>query len=314
VLLLAAALSLGCELAQYYVAQRQTSASDVYANIIGALCGAACALALGRPFRAPLLRAMAADCFPALLLAAWLAFRTLPHVEAAYFHAALRSVVILPVLPRYDLFRETVEWLMACALVEAVLGSRRWGPGLALCAAAVLGSALLAPLAPMNLADAAGPALAIASWSALRRLEPRRGFAGLALLVSLLLVLARLEPFFFVARPRPFGWLPFRSLVEGPDALAIHSLLGKLFLYGGALWALGEAGMAAGAAALLVVSTLFLTSLAETHIPWRSAEITDAVLGLIFAGLRAALRRAPPPRPDGGRQAAALGAGRVSGS
>src|SRR6185437_4454324 len=111
VLLLAAALSLGCELAQYYVAQRQTSASDVYANIIGALCGAACALALGRPFRAPLLRAMAADCFPALLLLAWLAFRTLPHVEAAYFHAALRSVVILPVLPRYDLVRETVEWL-----------------------------------------------------------------------------------------------------------------------------------------------------------------------------------------------------------
>ena len=75
-----ALLSICMELAQYYDDSGVTSATDLYANVIGTLLGAIGASLTGRKFRWPLLREIAANRVPALLLSAWVGYRLFPYV------------------------------------------------------------------------------------------------------------------------------------------------------------------------------------------------------------------------------------------
>ncbi len=94
----------------------------------------------------------------------------------------------------------------------------------------------------------------------------------------------RLEPFQFEPFARPFGWVPFNSFMNGSAEVDVLSFMEKCFLYGSLLFLLGRAGMRPVFAAILVAGTLFATSWAETYLPDRSAEITDALMTLLIAG------------------------------
>jgi hypothetical protein len=100
--------------------------------------------------------------------------------------------------------------------------------------------------------------------------------------LCIMVVLGRLEPFDFRAGAGTFGWLPFRSFLSGSLDVAIVSFLEKFFLYGSLIWIGSGAGLRLGVSAGAVAALLFATSLAELHLPGRSAEITDAAMALFI--------------------------------
>jgi len=113
----------------------------------------------------------------------------------------------------------------------------------------------------------------------------------LLVVVSLLVYVAlwRLEPFQFGDTARPFGWIPFYSLLHGSLEVNTESYLEKVFYYGSLIWLMAEAGLPIFVTGIAVAALLFATSSAEIYLPVRSAEITDALLALIIAGLASLL-------------------------
>jgi VanZ family protein len=98
-----------------------------------------------------------------------------------------------------------------------------------------------------------------------------------------------------MANPVPFGWIPFRSFMYGSINVDVLSFLEKFFLYGSWTWLLSEAGLSYVRAGCFVLApTLFATSLAETYLPNRSAEITDAVMAAAISVIFALIARTAP--------------------
>jgi hypothetical protein len=105
------------------------------------------------------------------------------------------------------------------------------------------------------------------------------------------IVVGRLEPFHFAATARPFGWLPFRSFLVGSISIDTVALMEKFFLYGSLVWLAAEALLPLWLSTLGVASLLFATSVAETYLPNRTAEITDTVMAVIIGLLILPFRR-----------------------
>src|SRR5205085_11691434 len=112
----------------------------------------------------------------------------------------------------------------------------------------------------------------------------------------------RLEPFQFADHQVPFGWIPFRSFMYGSIDVDVLSFLEKFFLYGSSIWLLTEAGLSNRSATGIAAGTLFATSIAETYLPHRSAEITDAMMALAIGGIFALIsnqgRREEASKPN----------------
>jgi VanZ family protein len=304
------ALSVSMELAQYYDVDRVTSATDVYANSTGALLGSFGAICLsGR--RLPLVAEISARPVPVALIASWMGYRLYPYVPTIDLHkywTALKPVILYPTLSFEDLCRHTTIWLTIFALISAVVGHRRslliiplFSGALVVARVAVLGAVL-------SLAEIAGAIIALFLWPLLLALPPRRRSAGLFVLLGSVVTFERLQPFQFLPVGRPFEWLPFWSLMEGSIGVDVMSFFEKSFLYGSLLFLFREAGGRLGTAATLVCGMLFATSWAETYLPGRSAEITDATMALLLAAAIALTSpKAPTGQPgDGGTSAAPL--------
>jgi hypothetical protein len=88
--------------------------------------------------------------------------------------------------------------------------------------------------------------------------------------------------------------------MQGSIDVDVLSFLEKFFLYGGLIWLLGEAGLSRRAAAGIVAATLLATSIAETYLPHRSAEITDALMAILIAVIFALVTRGDAARVSGG--------------
>lgn len=292
-------LSTGVEIGQFYIAGRITSLSDVYLNVLGALLGALAGTVVGAGVRWPLVRDLAAQPAPALLLTLWLALRLYPYVPVIDLHKywyALQPVILATSPPPEVLFRRTVLWLAVCHLVEAVFGWRRMLLLFPLLAAGTFAGKILVVGNVLTAPDMVGAGLAFGLWLlALRRLP-----GGTALLTAALAALVleyRLEPFRFGTPPHAFGWLPFLSFLRGSIEINIRSFLEKIFLYGGLVWLLAATGLRLSFATLLVATMLFLTSLAEMYLPGRSAELTDAVIAVAIGLLMRLLGTTPGHSP-----------------
>jgi hypothetical protein len=98
-----------------------------------------------------------------------------------------------------------------------------------------------------------------------------------------MVVAQRLEPFLFMMPPVPFGWIPFRSFMQGSIEVDVLSFLEKFFLYGSLIWLLMEGRFRRSVATTLVAATLLVTSIAEMYLPGRSAEITDSLMAIAIA-------------------------------
>ncbi len=223
ILLAAAALAAGVELAQFHDQGRVTSMGDVYADAIGGGVGAMFAIVVGA--------------------------------------GARRTLILLPLLI-------AAEFAGRVLIINATL----------------------------KLADSLGAGLAFAMWLLLRRMG-RTKFAFLAVAFAGMIIVARLQPFAFQAAPGTFGWVPFVSFLSGSVGVAIQAFCGKFFQYGGLIWLLHRAGMRIDTVTILTAALLFVTSWAETYLPGRSAETTDAVMALTIGGVFALLagRQSRPP-------------------
>jgi VanZ family protein len=296
-----ALLSTSMELAQYYVQGRVTAADDVYANVIGAALGAVVGGVAHGNFRWPLLREISSNRVPCLLLTLWLGYRLFPYVPTTDLHKywnALKPVLLYPSLTGYDLFRYTATWLTLGALIEATVGPKRRWLSFPLFIGAVLTARVVIVDKTLSAAEIAGAVLALVARLTLAASAGARLRAALvALLLSASVIIGRLQPLQFTAHARQFGWVPFLSFMSGSLEIGIMSFFEKTFLYGSLIWLLGETGLRLGSSAILVAMMLFTTSWAETYLPDRSAEITDALMALLTGAIIALMqteRRAAP--------------------
>ena len=113
-------------------------------------------------------------------------------------------------------------------------------------------------------------------------------FRGIVPLIGVLFALPvcinALLPVQFLSQPRPFGWTPFLSLLMASRESAVRAFFEKAFMYGTLVWLLVRAGWKIGWAALATAAMVLALRLAQTYLPGRSAEITDAIMVLGLAG------------------------------
>lgn len=300
-----AALSLCIELTQYYDVGRDTEATDFYANAIGSFLGAIGASVMGA---ASLSGDVAAR--PVALIAAWIAYRLYPYVPTINLHKywnALKPVLLRPSLDGYDLFRQTAIWLTLCALIDAAVRGRHSTRLMPLFALAALGAKVLIIGTELRVAELAGFGFAFGLWLCLLYLPVRARTWLVAVVLCGYVIALRLEPFQFQPVARPFGWIPFYSMMFGSLTVDTLAFLEKFFLYGSMLYFLRTAsGRAWWFSAALAAVCLSVTSWLETYLPGRSAEITDTLMVLMIAAIFALL---PPEAARCGRHRALLTGG-----
>ncbi|HWY16576.1 MAG TPA: VanZ family protein [Rhizomicrobium sp.] len=277
------ALCTAIEIAQFYDQGRVTNMSDVYLNTFGTWFGGIVGILMGS--RSDKLRqTLSMETIPALLLLAMLAYRLFPYVPVIDLHKYWHSLkpLLHPNLAPWPVFHYFALWLTICWLIGAVVETRRSILLIASFIILVFVARMLIVGLSLTAPDLIGAAAAFAIWSLVpARIPASTAFVGTVLCI--MVVLVRLEPFDFRAGARAFGWLPFRSYLSGSLDVAIVSFLEKFFLYGSLIWIGSEAGLRLSVSTGVVAALLFATSLAEVHLPGRSAEITDAAMA-IFIG------------------------------
>lgn len=281
-----AALSVSMEIAQYYDAGRVTAADDVYANTIGTLLGSLASICVSPRWRFPPIPDLSTRAIPVALIAAWMGYRLYPYVPTIDLHkywSALKPVILSPALTLEDLYRHTTIWMTIFVLATAAVGQRRSAMIPPLFCGFIFAARVLILDTMLSLAEVAGAIIALSLWPILLSLSARRRSAGLFVLLGSLVIFERLQPFQFQPEARQFGWLPFRSLMQGSIGVDVTSFFERSFLYGSLLFLFVEAGGRLRTAATLVCGALFATSWAETYLPGRSAEVTDAAMALLLA-------------------------------
>ena len=281
------ALSFAIEWAQYFAGERDSELADVYGNLlgtfIGALAGAFVAHRIGRVSKT----GDAPRPFVFILLACWLVFRLYPmfpsfqlHKYAAAWKPLLQSAGWAPL----DLLRHAATWMGIALLCEGALGKRhaRSTP-VFLFAAVVLGRTVVAELV-LNPAEVWGGALGLLLWIAIVSRLRLRAVLVVAMFAGAVAIQA-LEPFTFRTPAKTFGLVPFRSFIEAPTETGVRTFLEKVFTYGALVWLIARTGLTTLVAAItggvLVLGLRWL----QVYLPGRSAEITDAVMLLLIAGL-----------------------------
>jgi VanZ family protein len=281
-------LSACIEFAQYYDAGRVPSAGDVYTNVSGTALGAACGLLFACDVRWSLLRDIQRRPFPALLLVSWLGYRLFPYVPTIDLHKywdTLKALIQQPQFTAYDAFRYTIMWLTVGALLEAIASRKQSQWLMPVFGLAVVFAKILIIAQQLNAAEIAGMCAGYVIWLAIVG-QPNRRRAFLVVFALIIYIpLWRLEPFQFGSTARPFGWIPFHSLLNGSLEVNTESYLEKIFYYGSLIWFMAEAGLPLWLTGAPVAAVLLATSYAEAYLPMRSAEVTDAIMALMIAFL-----------------------------
>lgn len=282
------ALSFACELAQVYDTGRDPAMTDVYFNSLGTVLGlVAAAVIRARPGAERARGAIAYPFIPVLLIFFWLGYRLYPFVPATDIYKywlAVKPLVREPDLRLVDLYRHTVIWLALAFLIERLIGKPRALQAFFLFVVGLLGARILIVDVVLSPAEVIGAVAALAVWiGLLSRMRSRA--VWLAALFAGVIVAEALEPFRFAAAPHPFGWMPFRGLLQGSLSANVLAFFDKAFKYGAFLWLLERAGCRWGAAAVLGGALVFALRLVQTWIPGRSAEIADLLLLLMLAGV-----------------------------
>lgn len=297
-------LSVMVELTQFYDVGRDTEMSDVYANTLGSLLGAIGGSLIHARSRWPLLSELSVRPVPCLLLIAMLGYHLFPYVPTIDLHKywnSLKPVLLYPSLAPYPTLRYFALWLTVSYLIAAAMGGRYAWFAIASFMAFVFGAKIVITGLSVTVPELVGAATALAVFPAIGRTRAAPFIVG-SILCAMIVAL-RLEPFSFEAVAHPFSWLPFRSYLVGSLEINTASFFEKFFLYGSLVWIGSETGLSLWKATVLAAALLFATSLAETHLPNRSAEITDAIITLVSGVIIATMNRfvrereATPRRP-----------------
>jgi VanZ family protein len=280
-------LSTLMELAQYYDDGRVASATDLYANVAGTALGAFGGNLTDRNFRWPLLREIAANRIPALLLSAWIGyslFPFVPTVDLQKYWNALKPVIFHPALTGYGLLRHIAIWLAIGSLIEGIVGPKRGGLLFPLFVAVVLLAKVLMVHTTLTMAEIVGAGLAVGGWGVLALGGHLRNIV-IALIFSGYVIAERLEPFQFGATAGSFSWVPFLGFMSSSFEVAVLSFLQKFFFFGSSIWLVAKAGLRLRSSIIVIAVILFTTSYADAYLPNRTAEITDTAMALLIGAL-----------------------------
>jgi VanZ family protein len=273
------------ELLQVYDAGRQSSLSDVYANVFGTFLGAVTSASLAHRLRIPEVRVLGNRPFVPLLLLCWLGNRLFPYVPAGdlqKYWRALQPLVIVPAFPPVDVYKHVARWLAVAILLEAQCGVRAARLALAPVVLGVLFSRILIDGIRLSPAEVAGGLLAVLVWVGyLSRLRSRA--VAVAALFAASVVLVGLEPFHFGDTGRQFQWIPFFGFLEGSFYIAVPLFFEKVFIGGSLVWLMIRAGLSWAAATMAGMGLVMAISICQTHLPGRPAEITDMLVVALAA-------------------------------
>jgi VanZ family protein len=269
------ALSMCMEMIQFYDPGRLPEMADVYANTLGTIVGVAVALVIRREVARP---------FAALLLACWLGNRLFPYFPSVDFHAHVGAGG--PAL--VEVFKQTVYWLAAAAILEALVGMARSRWVLATTIAIVLIARVFLIAGLISSSEILAAILALLAWMVVSRIERRTAIVSILFVV--VVIVQALQPFQFLAVPRPFGWVPFAGFIQSSREAAVRSFFEKAFTYGVLVWLPVRAGIPFWVATTFGTTLVFALRIAQIYLPGRSAEITDAVMVLLLGGVMWLLR------------------------
>jgi len=276
-----AILSTSIELAQFYDYGRNPNFYDAAANTTGAALGGVAGVAVRRVSTAM------------LLLAAWFGSRLVPFLPSFSLHKyTLALRLFFTPVDVLDFFRYFTLWLVAAALIPSVFEKQRSGRILLCGIFLVFAARIVLVDTLLTASEVAGAIAAATVWIGfLSRLEPRAKVvcAILAAFIAVFIAIDALRPFHFNPAPRHFGLVPFRSFMDGPRENGSRVFLEKTFIYGSLLWLLRRSGISLALATVLALALVLPSRLAQVYLPGRSAEITDALMVLMFAGLMALL-------------------------
>lgn len=271
------------EITQFFDTGRITTLTDLYPNVAGTLFGALLALPLTRWLDQRVDINSPARQIAALLLLSFLAYRLFPYVPTLDLHSywrAIKPVVIHPSVHGFDVASYAIIWAVVAALLADLFGRGRSRWLIVAAMLAVLSAKIIITHNRLSLSELIALPIAIVAWQLLSNM--RRAWAGgvLAVLLALVILGDRLLPFDWQPIGHEFGWVPFFSILHGSMAANTQALADKVFLYSSLVWMMTVAGMRHAAAGALAAAGLFASSMLETHLPGRSAEITDAVIVL----------------------------------
>jgi VanZ family protein len=291
------ALSVCIELLQFYEPARVSALGDVYANVTGVAVGSVIGAILFRrnsPER-DFTPAIGRRPFVVLLLACWLGYRLFPFVPVIDLHKywrAVKPLIFSPVLAPLDLYRHTMMWLAVALLLEACCGIARSRVVLSVLVLVVLVGRILMIEAALSPVEAVGGVVAVLTWGTLlSRLRTRA--LVIAVLFAAAIVVEALNPFHFNSVARPFGWIPFRSLLHGSIEVNVRSFLEKAFTYGALVWLSARAGSPLRVAVGMGGGLVLCLRVIQVFLPDRSAEITDLIMVLILAGVMKLMEETP---------------------
>ncbi|HEY2445122.1 MAG TPA: VanZ family protein [Rhizomicrobium sp.] len=279
------ALCTAIEIAQFYDQGRVTNMSDVYLNTLGTWLGGLAGLAFESRSRALIPYRLRIGPIPAMLLLAMLGYRLFPYVPVIDLHkywSSVKPIVLHPDFESLQILRYFSLWLTNFWLVSTFAGARHSRLLIpAVMVGFLFGARILIAGLYLTAPELVGALAAIVLWFFLP-FGSRLSAVIVAATLCTTVILIRLAPFDFALAAHPFGWIPLRSLLSGSAAIDVVSVLEKMFLYGSLIWTAAEAGMGLRTATGIVAALLLACSIAETHLPGRSSEITDAIMALLL--------------------------------
>jgi len=252
-----------------------------------------------RPAR-PLFSGVAAADPSALAMlfcwAAWWMFPFFPVMWLGEWRHKLSIFIHGPALSAIPLLSAAASWFAVALMIRA---ARIRSPGRWLAWSVLLIPAQFAIVTRQPLpVDLLGALAGIALFFLLGRFAAATPVAALAFLA--LVIIRGLAPFQLSAEGQAFTWIPFGAYLGNEWQSGIRGLLEKLFHYGAAVWLLRRAGLQWWQAAGTVCAVLTGIEIVQIHIPGRTPEITDPLLGaLAGAGLKVLERpagKAPFPQ------------------
>jgi VanZ family protein len=225
-----------------------------------------------------------------MLLIALLAYRLYPYVPTIdahkYWHS-VKPLITHPGFAPWPIFRYFILWLTVSYLLAQALRRNYSRIAGLLFAAFVFAAKVVIVGQTLSASEIAGAVPAFFLWFAFLGRSDAAPAIVLVLLGASVTIL-RLQPFEFHAQATQFGWMPFRSILRGSLGADYVACVEKIFLYGSLIWIGSRAGLSLWISTCGVGVLLLVTSLAETHLPGRSAEVTDCVMAvLIGCGLAA---------------------------
>jgi len=276
-ILFGAALSATIEMLQLYAETRMCNAFDVVANTGGAVVGALVANVVPRASEKRWGTKLVGQSDRVFLLSIWLAgqlYPVYPQFSRAPIAAKLATLVH-SAPSAASIFSSFAVWLTLAALAKPKS------------AAALL---IFIPLKialhnrTMNWGEIIG---AIAALALARFLTIRMT----ATVVVAAVIAQELAPFQWSSGAKAFLWIPFVGALEADQFASLLVLIQKSFIYAAAVWLIWRSGVRLAIATSVMAGLLLVLELAQTHVPSRVPETSDATLAILGGAVFHALDR-----------------------